>query len=118
MVIDDSGMTLRTMMEWLEDKYEVKVANSAKKAAPMIAEDKPDIILLDYEMPECSGADYFIELKEGKATSDIPVIFLTSKDDMAIVKSVIEMRPAGYVLKSTTKEVLIERIEEVLSVNI
>jgi len=115
LVVDNSGMTLRTMMEWLEGDYIVQVANSAMKATPMIEKDTPDIILLDYEMPECSGADFFMILKNNPKTKDIPVIFLTSKDDIAIVKQVLELKPAGYVLKTTPRETLIERIEEVLS---
>jgi len=114
LVIDDSGMTLRTMMEWLENDYTVRVANSAMRATPMIEKEKPDLILLDYEMPECSGAEFFKMLKEREATGNIPVIFLTSKDDAATVRSVLELKPAGYVLKTSTREMLIKRIEEVL----
>ncbi len=115
LVIDDSGMTLRTMMEWLDGPYTVRVVNSALKATPMIEEKLPDVILLDYEMPECSGADFFQLLKEKEETRSIPVIFLTSKDDIETVKTVLGLRPAGYILKTTTKELLIERIEEVLN---
>lgn len=115
LVIDDSGMTLRTMMEWLNGPYTVRVVNSALKASPMIEETVPDLILLDYEMPDCSGADFFQLLKEKEETRSIPVVFLTSKDDIETVKSVLALRPAGYVLKTTTKELLIERIDEVLN---
>lgn len=115
LVVDDSGMTLRTMMEWLEDSYAVQVANSALKATPIIEKNTPDLILLDYEMPECSGANFFRILKEREETKHIPVIFLTSRDDASTVNEVIALKPAGYVLKTVSKEMLLQRIEEVLS---
>lgn len=114
MVVDDSGMVLRSIQGWLEEKYEVMLANSAIKALSLVEEKKPDLIFLDYEMPEMDGPECFELLRARDNTRDIPVIFLTSKGDPESVKAVLSRRPAGYILKPSSKENLIERIEEVL----
>jgi len=115
MVVDDSGIILRTMMEWLGDKYDVQLANSAAKALPKISMNKPDLILLDYEMPECSGGQLLKKLRSEERTKDIPVIFLTSRGDEETVKSVLSLKPEGYILKPAHKSLLFEKIEKVFA---
>lgn len=114
LVVDDSGIILRTMMEWLEGKYTVQLANSAAKALPIISMYRPDLILLDYEMPICSGAQLLKKLRSDERTKDIPVIFLTSRGDEETVKSVLALKPEGYVLKPAHKSLLFEKIDKVL----
>lgn len=111
LVVDDSGAMLRNLMELLEDKYIVSLANSAVNAFKVIQKDKPDLILLDYEMPVCSGAQFFEMLKAEEEISDIPVIFLTSRGDEETVKEVIALKPAGYILKTTGVDTLLAKIE-------
>lgn len=115
LAVDDSGFTLRTLKSWLEEDYDIRLANSAAKAMTMLSDPKPDLILLDYEMPICSGAQFMAMLQAEEQTSTIPVIFLTSKDDRATVTEVIKLKPASYLLKTTSKSQLIATIEAVLS---
>ncbi len=113
LVVDDSGPMLRTVMGWLENDYTVMLANSAKTALDAINRKKPDLMLLDYEMPICSGPQLFQMLREDESTSDIPVIFLTAQSDMDSVKAVLALRPQGYILKTTaTGAMVIEKIEQ------
>lgn len=114
LAIDDSGIMLRTLASWLDEEYDLILANSASKAMAMLSTMKPDLILLDYEMPVCSGAQFFQMLKEDSTTRYIPVIFLTAKDDKETVKEVVNLRPAGYLLKTTTKEQILSKICQVL----
>lgn len=112
LVVDDSGMMLRTIMGWLEGKYTVMLANSAATAAKALEKDIPDLILLDYEMPMCSGAQFMSMLKSQESTKNIPIIFLTSRDDKATVKEVLSLRPEGYILKTTPQELVIKYIDD------
>lgn len=112
LVVDDSGPMLRTINSWLEETYSVALANSATNAIKAIDKRKPDLILLDYEMPVVSGADLMNMLKEDPTTVDIPVIFLTSKGDSATVNSVLALKPQGYMLKSTPSKDVVERIDQ------
>lgn len=111
LVVDDSGMMLRTIMGWLNGKYKVNLANSATSALTSIAKSKPDLILLDYEMPVCSGAQMFSMLRSEADTKDIPVIFLTSKSDADTVREVAALGPEGYLLKTTPSTQVIATID-------
>lgn len=55
LVVDDNGTALRTMKAMLEEHYEVAVAISGAQAMTSIGKKRPDLILLDYEMPVCDG---------------------------------------------------------------
>ena len=112
LVVDDNGMMLRTISKWFEDKYNVMVANSAQKAQEAIENTRPNLILLDYEMPGISGTEYLKLLRCQRDTKDIPVIFLTSKDDGEIVKKVVALKPEGYLLKNLPKEVIIGKVDK------
>lgn len=112
LVVDDSGPMLRTIMGWLERKYKVSLANSAANARGVIDRDRPDLILLDYEMPICSGPQFLKRLREDKKTMDIPVIFLTGQSDSDSVRAVLELKPQGYILKSSSGTKVVEKIDE------
>jgi len=113
LVVDDSGPMLRTVMGWLENNYTVLLANSAKTALDAINRKKPDLMLLDYEMPIVSGPQLLQMLREDENTSDIPVIFLTARSDTDSVKAVLALRPQGYILKTTaTAALVIDKIEQ------
>jgi len=112
LVVDDSPTYLRLISEWLEKDYNINVCPSATAAFHMINSKKPDLILLDYEMPICNGAQFLQMLHSDHYTEDIPVIFLTSKDDADTVKAVISLKPQGYILKSQTKEQTLQAIAE------
>lgn len=112
LVVDDDGVMLRTIMGWLEGKYTVSLANSAASALSSIQQNIPDLILLDYEMPVCSGAQFMEKLAKGSDTKNIPVIFLTSRNDETTVREVMALKPKGYVLKTTPQELLLKKMED------
>ena len=111
MVVDDSGTMLTTIESWLKDKYRLTLVNSALNAFTFLANSRPDLILLDYEMPACSGAKFLEMLRGDIKTEDIPVIFLTGKGDVETVKSVVSLKPAGYLLKSMPREHIVGEVD-------
>lgn len=100
LVVDDSDFMLKTIQELLSDDYEVILAKSGMAAIRDITLNRPDLVLLDYEMPVCDGSQVLGMLRSEKESSDIPVIFLTSRVDRESVKKVIELKPEGYLSKS------------------
>ena len=111
LVIDDSGTMLTTIQEWLGGEYRVSVVNSAMNAISFLDKSIPDLILLDYEMPVCSGPQLLEMLRADMRTENIPVIFLTGKDDADSVKRVLALKPDGYLLKTMPKEYIIEQVD-------
>lgn len=115
LVVDDSGASLRLIKGWLEKKYKVSVASSAAMAIGFLNDNKPDLILLDYEMPICSGPQFLEMIKAEETTANIPVMFLTSKDDASSVSAVLALKPAGYLLKTSPPQVIIDSIGQFFS---
>ncbi len=111
LVIDDNAILLRTVKDMLSDEYDVTIAISGTQAFNAISIRKPDVILLDYEMPYADGAEVFCALKEMPASADIPVVFLTASADREVVTKLISLNPAGYLLKPPNKQKMLEMIE-------
>ncbi|MCI8821717.1 MAG: response regulator, partial [Lachnospiraceae bacterium] len=81
------------------DYYEVSAVQSGVSAIRAITLDKPDLVLLDYDMPVCDGRHVLEMLRSEKEFADVPVIFLTSRDDPESVKKVLSLKPEGYMMK-------------------
>ena len=109
--MDDDGVMLRAMNNWLSKKYEVFLANSGMNAITLLSQRKVDLILLDYEMPVASGLQVFEMLKNESSTAEIPVIFLTGKDDKDTVMKVLSSKPKKYLLKTLPPEELVEAVD-------
>ena len=114
LIIDDNAMTLRVTKRMLDDKYSVAIAVSGSQAFMSIAMKKPDVILLDYEMPLINGETAMIMLKENEDTKNIPVIFFTGAADSETVHKLLALNPAGYLLKPPDKQKLVELIEKTI----
>lgn len=99
LVVDDSLTVRHSMRQLLEEDYEVALAESGVAAIRTITLNRPDLVLLDYEMPVCDGRQTLEMLRSEEAFSNIPVIFLTGRDDPEVVKALLSLRPAGYLLK-------------------
>ncbi len=114
LVVDDSGIQLRAMNNMLKSKYEVKLATSGMQALTSIGNKKPDVIILDYDMPICDGRMTLEMIRELDEAKDIPVIFLTGVNDKEHISAVLKLKPAGYILKPANAEVIYETLDRVL----
>ena len=74
----------------------------------------PDLILLDYEMPEMNGKQVLQKIREQEEYADIPVVFLTSMDTREIVMELLALQPAGYILKPVDSQMLLDRINDII----
>ncbi len=99
LVVDDSSTTRLGMELLLAENYDVSEVSSGAAAIRAITLERPDLVLLDYEMPVCDGRHVLEMLRAEKEFSDIPVIFLTSRDDQESVKNVLSLNADGYLLK-------------------
>ena len=112
LIVDDDPQYLTMVREWLKGTYKVSMANSGLQAIKWLGKNKVDLILLDYEMPAASGPQVFSMLRSDVETKDIPIIFLTGKDDKDSVMSVLALKPEGYILKTVQKNELLSKIQE------
>jgi len=115
LIVDDSAVTLRSVKALLDREYTVAVATSGERAIKEMKKNRPDLVLLDYEMPICDGKETFEMIRQDEEIRDVPVVFLTAVADKMHIASVLQLNPAGYLLKPPNTEVLKETISAILN---
>lgn len=100
LVVDDSAVMLQMLKDLFDKDYEVMAAKSGVSAIRCMTLDKPDLVLLDYEMPVCNGKQILEMIRAEEAFVDLPVIFLTGTVDKERIRSLLPLKPAGYLLKT------------------
>lgn len=114
LVVDDNPIQLRAMKGILQAKYDVVMAVSGAEAMMAIGKRVPDLIFLDYEMPVCDGRQTLEMIRNLENAKDVPVVFLTGVRDRAHIQAVVDLKPAGYILKPTTDAVIEDIIKKTL----
>ena len=89
-------------------------AASATEAMPLIVDEKPDVILLDWMMPEVSGLELVRRLKRDDSLKEIPVIMLTAKAEEQNAVSGLDAGADDYISKPFRPRELLSRIRAVL----
>ena len=80
LVVDDDDDVLTSIVEVLEDAgYTVKAASNGQTALDLIAQQLPDLVVLDIVMPEMDGLEVCRRIRADPFTSKLPVIFLTAR---------------------------------------
>ena len=102
--VDDSPVLLRTVKGFVPPKYKVSIAVNAEQAFKIIDMSMPDLIFLDYEMPDINGAQLFKLFKGRPDMDNVPVIFLTAQSSQECIQEIMELQPAGYILKPPSAE--------------
>jgi putative two-component system response regulator len=110
-LVDDNGTNLTAGKDILKDQYKVYPIPSAKIMFDLLDNVIPDMILLDIEMPEMNGYVAIKELKLNPRSWDIPVIFLTSKNDKGSELEGLSLGAIDYVAKPFSAPLLLKRIE-------
>lgn len=115
LVVDDEESILE-MIRFALERSEMKAstASSAYQAAVMIAEKKPDLILMDWMMPGISGIELTRRLRKDPNTRDIPVIMLTARVTEDDIVTGLEAGADDYLIKPFSPRELEARIRAVL----
>ncbi|MCL2443417.1 MAG: response regulator [Treponema sp.] len=115
-VVDDNNINLLSADETLSMYYQVFTLGSASGMFELLIDVKPDLILLDILMPEMDGFKALKLLKSDNRYTDIPVIFLTSRNDPATESMGFELGAVDFVSKPFSKPVLLNRIKTHLDI--
>jgi serine phosphatase RsbU (regulator of sigma subunit) len=111
LIVDDTPTNIGAISGALKDSYKTKVATNGAKALAIAAEEeKPDLILLDVMMPEMDGYEVCSRLKADKATSEIPVIFLTGQTSAEDETKGFDVGAVDYVHKPFSPAVVKARV--------
>lgn len=113
LIVDDSR-AMRTMLGRMmaEFGFEILQAGHGKEALAVLeANGRPDVMLLDWNMPEMNGFELLVTVRGDARWSDLPIIMVTTETEMAQVAKAIEHGVNEYVMKPFTKDVLLSKLE-------
>ena len=111
-VVDDNSANLLMADEVLSDHYDVFTLLSASIMFELLENVIPDLILLDILMPEMDGFTALENLKKNPNYKDIPVMFLTSKNEPEVEARGFEMGVMDFITKPFSGPVLLNRIKK------
>jgi len=116
LVVDDTPANLSLMSDLLEDRYTVKVATGGARALKIARSDTPpDLILLDIMMPEIDGYEVCRQLQADVRTRDIPIIFLTARNEASDEQQGLELGAVDYITKPISPPIVLARVKSHLT---
>ncbi|MBT7445514.1 MAG: response regulator [Methylococcales bacterium] len=112
LVVDDIPENIDVIVNILGPDYDIQAAINGEKALKIAnSTPKPDMILLDIMMPNLSGFDVCRQLKSNPATSDIPIIFVTGKDEVADEELGFKLGAVDYITKPISPSIVMARVK-------
>jgi putative two-component system response regulator len=115
LLVDDTLENMDILVATLGDEVEVAVAMDGDSALEAVAEEKPDLVLLDIEMPGIDGYEVFRRLKDDPSTSSIPIVFLSARSDPEDKARGIEMGAVDFITKPFTVADLLAKVRSILT---
>jgi len=111
-IVDDNDANLTMAASALEKDYRVLTMPSAEKMFTLLEKKKPDLILLDVEMPEMTGLEAVVKLKENDLYRDIPVLFLTGWTDDKLLTDAKNNGVVAVINKPIVSSVLLDYVKK------
>jgi len=116
LIVDDEPVA-RTLVQKkiFEQGYNVLTAVNGEEALAVLEKTKPDMIILDVEMPKMNGYAFMGELSKKNLNPRIPVVVLTAHEELGPIFKRHGVR--GYLIKPLNLEMVIAKIQELLGPN-
>lgn len=116
LVIDDSNTNLVLLESLLQKNgYNVSSALSAMEGIENLKQNKPDLIFLDFLMPEIDGLQFLDILHKNKEWKNIPVVILSAISDLDIIKKSKDMGVVDYITKPISIDKIVELARSILT---
>jgi len=117
LVVDDTEANVDILVDALAEDYDIAVAMDGESALEIVADDKPDLILLDIMMPGMDGYEVCEKLKADNETRDIPIMFLSGKTDAADKEKAMAMGAVDFITKPIDVPDIQQRVKNYLVQN-
>ncbi|MET0367689.1 MAG: response regulator [Methylobacterium sp.] len=114
LVVDDSAVIRKVARRIIEDiGYVVMEAEDGDTALELCAESMPDVILLDWNMPNRDGYAFLQELRQSEAGRQPKVIFCTTENDVGAIARALHAGADEYIMKPFDRDILTAKLEQV-----
>jgi MinD-like ATPase involved in chromosome partitioning or flagellar assembly/CheY-like chemotaxis protein len=115
LAIDDDEKVLDIVRQTLtEDEFELRLETETRDGMREVLRFRPDLILLDYILPEISGMDALREMKEHNLTKDIPVIIMSTSNDPNVIEGFYQLGAIDFINKPIVPRILREKIRSII----
>lgn len=114
MAEDDPDIQLVARLALKKAGYRVTAVSNGRELLARAAGERPDIVLLDWMMPEMDGPETCARLRADPATADIPVVFMTAKSQASEIERGLSLGAAGYIVKPFDALTLGAQLREIL----
>jgi CheY-like chemotaxis protein len=111
LIVDDDESYLKLIKKWMSETYKATAVKSGVQALKFLEGHRPDLVLLDFEMPELNGGDVLQKMRENPETAGIPVFFLTGNVDPESLEKIAELNPDGYLSKTMRRSEIAAAVE-------
>lgn len=114
LICDDHNLIsegIELMLQSSSESFEIHMVTSGKAALQFLQSNPIDVLILDISMPEMDGLDVLDELNTQNCT--VKVLMLTMHNQIDYIKKAMQKGASGYILKNTSKKMLIEAIQKV-----
>jgi putative two-component system response regulator len=117
LVVDDNDTVLKQIGTILSGHYEYSLSRSGYQAVKYCSRERPDLVLLDIEMPGMDGFECMRRLKMNPGFARVPVIYLTSKHDRETEARCLKSGARDFIRKPAEKNILLHRLDLHLSIS-
>jgi signal transduction histidine kinase len=118
LIVDDNPINIKVLMDSLaKPEYKLLSATSGQKALMIAEKVKPNLVLLDINMPGLNGYDTCKALKENEITKDIPVIFLSALNEVGNKVHGFNVGGVDYITKPFQREEVLVRVETQIKIS-
>lgn len=115
---DDSVISQMYRMKFEAEGFDVQLADNGKRGVAMVESFRPDIILLDLQMPEMTGEEALKEIRTEEWGKNIPVIILTNMGAEEAPKSLSSLDIHSYIVKAElTPRQVVDRVKIALNLS-
>ena len=111
---DDPDIQLVARLSLKRAGFTVTVVSNGQEALDTIRRQPPDVVLLDWMMPELDGLETCRQLKADPETAMIPVVFLTAKSQEAEIQRGLSLGASGYVTKPFDALTLGQQVKDIV----
>ncbi len=111
LIIDDDGLAIQIMKRILHQAQSIISASNGVQGLELAMTHRPDLILLDMVMPEMTGVTVMQKLSASDRTRDIPVIIVTTNDDIASELEALQAGAVDFIHKPINPAVLLARVK-------
>ncbi|MFC2091549.1 PleD family two-component system response regulator [Elusimicrobiota bacterium] len=115
LIADDDKFIVQFLQDNLE-KHDFRIiyAHDGYSTISTMSSEKPDLVILDINMPQMNGLEILASIKENPATCNVPVIMITAEEDSEIFEKAVERKADAYIVKPFKMDHLLDRIHHIL----